>query len=517
MTFSIETVGVNDSVTLTKVVKSLFLLVTLRIAQTHSMSIFTEMTMFIIEPKLGPFSVNTVRNMITANALGGELSEDQLKASVILTGMKAPARLARHVPIVDVKWINDSVKAGEKLSLKHYQIHIDIESPKSEAIPAQNTVAPRQAEEEPAGSTSTDSSEEEIDIDPNFNNSFYECLRPTPLYPKYNKELVHLLELLEAKRHTNGESMSSLSYRHAVAAIKAYPREIKSVKEAEKIKGVGKKIKQAIKLYLKTGTIPEAKRIESDIQFHTMSKFLKVWGVGANLALEWWNSGYRSLEEVYDNASLSPTIRLGIELFEEFDQRLTREDCKEILDIVEREAKEILPGSAIYPVGGYRAIKYCRRGKDSNGDVDLILSHPDELKNQGFLRKLVDHLTERGYVRHKLRFSEPSADRLEGSSLQDANKDLIDSCYTAFLQPSTASYIHVYWDGLDHASLKGRYDRLHLSRLSFLVALWLCDEVVATGLIELVLCSLSNFFGVVPVVVFFMPTTPPPIDALNAA
>jgi hypothetical protein len=39
---------------------------------------------------------------------------------------------------------------------------------------------------------------------------------------------------------------------------------------------------------------------------------------------------------------------------------------------------------------------YCRRGKDSNGDVDLILSHPEELKNQGFLRKLVDHLMEKG-------------------------------------------------------------------------------------------------------------------------
>jgi hypothetical protein len=60
----------------------------------------------------------------------------------------------------------------------------------------------------------------EIDIDPRFNNTFYECLRPTPLYPKYNKELVHLLELLEAKRHANGENMNSLSYRHAVAAVK---------------------------------------------------------------------------------------------------------------------------------------------------------------------------------------------------------------------------------------------------------------------------------------------------------
>lgn len=60
----------------------------------------------------------------------------------------------------------------------------------------------------------------EVDIDPRFHNSFHECLRPTPLEPKYNKELIRLLELLEMKRHTNGESMSSLSYRHAIAALK---------------------------------------------------------------------------------------------------------------------------------------------------------------------------------------------------------------------------------------------------------------------------------------------------------
>lgn len=58
------------------------------------------------------------------------------------------------------------------------------------------------------------------------------------------------------KRHTNGENMSSLSYRHAIAALKvprfvqvlfehninlvttkAYPREITSAKEAQQIKG----------------------------------------------------------------------------------------------------------------------------------------------------------------------------------------------------------------------------------------------------------------------------------------
>lgn len=37
-----------------------------------------------------------------------------------------------------------------------------------------------------------------------------------------------------------------------------------------------------------------------------------------------------------------------------------------------------------------------RRGKESNGDLDLVLSHPDELKNQNFLKNLVDRLCRKG-------------------------------------------------------------------------------------------------------------------------
>ena len=45
--------------------------------------------------------------------------------------------------------------------------------------------------------------------------------------------------------------------------------------------GIGNKIKESIGVFLKTGSIPEAKAVESDVKFHVMSKFLKVWGTFA--------------------------------------------------------------------------------------------------------------------------------------------------------------------------------------------------------------------------------------------
>lgn len=60
----------------------------------------------------------------------------------------------------------------------------------------------------------------DIDIAPNFVNTKYECLRPTPYVPNYNKKLVSLLLILERKRQLDGEDKRSLSYRHAISAIK---------------------------------------------------------------------------------------------------------------------------------------------------------------------------------------------------------------------------------------------------------------------------------------------------------
>ena len=93
------------------------------------------------------------------------------------------------------------------------------------------------------------------DIDPRYINKAYECCRPHPLN-HHNPELVEQLKILEKARKLKGEDKNALSYRHAISALivsfirlfnfmimQSYPREIKSVKEASKIVGIGEKIK----------------------------------------------------------------------------------------------------------------------------------------------------------------------------------------------------------------------------------------------------------------------------------
>jgi hypothetical protein len=45
-------------------------------------------------------------------------------------------------------------------------------------------------------------------------------------------------------------------------------------------------------------------------------------GVGPVTVKIWWDVGYRTLQEVLDNAQLTSTVRLGIQLFPHFHQKL---------------------------------------------------------------------------------------------------------------------------------------------------------------------------------------------------
>jgi len=75
---------------------------------------------------------------------------------------------------------------------------------------------------------------------------------------------------------------------------------------------------------------------------------------------------------------------------------MSREDVEEIYNIIKENVKKLDPGCVLQPVGGYR------RGKELNGDLDLIISHPDEERVPSLLNDVITTLTEGGMRYHSL-------------------------------------------------------------------------------------------------------------------
>nr|CAG8435231.1 9010_t:CDS:10 [Entrophospora candida] len=171
--------------------------------------------------------------------------------------------------------------------------------------------------------------------DPRFINSKFPCLRPTPLEPHYNKSLIEALKVLRKSRELSGNVKSESSYRDAIAALKSYPRDIKSGKEAIKIACIGDKIGHHIQTFLETDNIPEVEETLKDPKFQTLY-------------------------------------------------------IEEIIEILDKEIKEIDPLYLLIPVGGYR------RGKEINGDLDLLVSYPEGNMDPHSLSKIMSKLDDKG-------------------------------------------------------------------------------------------------------------------------
>ncbi|GAN06532.1 DNA polymerase beta [Mucor ambiguus] len=437
--------------------------------------IFQSIRAYIIPVKLSEYEVGAYTHLIEKH--GGKKCVKQGESTHIFTILKSSTRISRNVeshqvPVIDIQWIRDCDKKQQLLPIETYTIITDRKKLRSSSsdhdalVPSLSLLTTSTATTSISSGSNTDilnrrfkdsppedlpfSDEsgstrrgegENVDLAPGFINTKYECLRPTPYEPKYNKKLVSLLLLLERKRQIDNELKRSLSYRHAISAIKAYPREIQSSKEAEKIIGVGSKIAEKIKVFLHTGTIEEADQLRYDEEFRTISLFNKVFGVGATTARIWWELGYKTLQEVLDNAKLSTTIKLGIELLPDFDQMMSQQDVKEIIDIVTKEVVSINSECFVVPVGGYR------RGKTKNGDVDLIISSKNAENMRGFLNKLTQRLIEKDYLKHKLWHStdiKNLAHAERPSSVGGRQQfDNFEKCFCAFLQPSTGIHRQV--------------------------------------------------------------------------
>ncbi|XP_033122382.1 DNA nucleotidylexotransferase-like isoform X4 [Anneissia japonica] len=172
-----------------------------------------------------------------------------------------------------------------------------------------------------------------------YQNAKYACQRSTPV-SHTNRKLTNALEVLEkhaeflTDEHNNSRA---LAFRKASAALKAYPSPITSMSQAENLKDLkgGQHCKQVVQVYA---------------EFN------------------------------------------GIECYNDLNTPVSQQEAEVIKKIVYEEAVEILPGTTVAITGGFS------RGKEVGHDVDLLISHPEEGRENGLLQKLLHKLHSRNLL-----------------------------------------------------------------------------------------------------------------------
>ncbi|EPT00045.1 hypothetical protein FOMPIDRAFT_58109 [Fomitopsis schrenkii] len=218
-----------------------------------------------------------------------------------------------------------------------------------------------------------------------------------------NQDVIDKLnELKEVHKSKMGDEdkWRVYAYDKAIRALRSYPTRIRSLEEARAIKGIGDKTAQKIVEILKTGDL---RRIayEKTEDVTAISLFQGIYGVGRHTAFKWYNSGCRTLDDIFarkGGIKLSACQEIGLKHYADINSRMPRSEAGDVFSIIKPIALNIDPKLFIEIMGSYR------RGKATCGDIDILITRPtsDGRTHQGVLRKLLAELRRRGVITEDL-------------------------------------------------------------------------------------------------------------------
>ena len=156
----------------------------------------------------------------------------------------------------------------------------------------------------------------------------------------------------------------------------------------ESLQGIGPKIKARIDEILTTGRLSELSEVDD------INSLLQITGMGLTRAKEWYSQGIRTIEDARKAIHLQKThaIEIGMKYYEDFQQKIPREDIQQMHDFLQKELRAIDPHIVFDICGSYR------RGEKESGDIDVLLSLKGEDSEVPLLQKVVAKLTDIGFL-----------------------------------------------------------------------------------------------------------------------
>ncbi len=216
---------------------------------------------------------------------------------------------------------------------------------------------------------------------------------------KKNLILNKLKELLTLYRNDPTKKFQSKAVFNAIKSIEEYNGDIISGSQLKTVcTGIGKGISDRIDEILNTGNLSELGNIQN--KHEIISLFETITGVGIRRAEDWYNLGYRSIDDikrVVNNGELSIThhIKLGLDFYDDIKLRIPREEIDKIKKVIEKSLKKIDKKLIFEICGSYR------RGELNSGDIDIIITNPEyttNIEEQNYLKRIIEFMTNSGFL-----------------------------------------------------------------------------------------------------------------------
>lgn len=201
-----------------------------------------------------------------------------------------------------------------------------------------------------------------------------------------NERISKVLNQISILMYKSGEPMKGRAYKKAEETILNLSNETETIEDLKGKPGIGKTILKNINEYLETGKVGVIEREEMKPE-HILSG---VYGIGPKKAKELVKEKITSIEELRENAEvLNDVQRKGLKYYEDILKRIPRKEIDAYNKIFKKTFNHIANKDSKYEiVGSYR------RGLETSGDIDVIVTS----SSQNVFEKFLDTLIEEGII-----------------------------------------------------------------------------------------------------------------------
>ncbi|KAL6235009.1 hypothetical protein BDW75DRAFT_210801 [Aspergillus navahoensis] len=250
------------------------------------------------------------------------------------------------------------------------------------------------------------------------NGVMYACMRSSFL-SNPNEAFINQLIKIRTIRELNLDEIGVRAYSTAIAAIAAYPYEIRRGSQILSLPGCDSKIANLFAEFKATenGTLAAAEALDTDPDLCTLHTFYNIWGVGSKTARDFYYARqWRDLDDIVEHGwnALSRVQQIGVKYYDEFLLDIPREETEAIGRIICQHANSAtVRPTAQYDGHGVECIivgSY-RRGKPVSHDVDIILTHRDEAITHNLVVDVVASLESEGWITHTLALHQTTSKR----------------------------------------------------------------------------------------------------------
>ncbi|KAK3691127.1 hypothetical protein LTR37_018880 [Vermiconidia calcicola] len=217
-----------------------------------------------------------------------------------------------------------------------------------------------------------------------------------------------------------GDEWRLRAYRKAIATLRNHPTKVWTKNEALGLPQIGDRLATKIEEIAFTNRLRRLENAQAEPDDQILQTFMQVYGAGFAQASKWVNVGYTTLDELLEKAQLTENQRIGIEHYEDFNSRIPRAEVEQHGQVVRKTLRKIDPAFEVIVGGSYR------RGSDTSGDIDCVITRPDTgiaHIRQVVLDQLVPKLVERNFLVAEL----AATSREDGSKWHGASQLSSDS------------------------------------------------------------------------------------------